>query len=336
MLQVVHLPYLSYLNAIVELLLYLMMFLPAVYLTRQLWQSGYQALRGQMLGAAQRRRFRTSHYFRPARIATDIAEPVLWHEHLQDLLESTLRRTTVSTYRTFVWFSVGVGGSIYVILFILTNHPFFPLLPALVVTTWPYFILRIRKYRISIRNSYDIAPVLKELIPKYRAARHNLRHALPALTQEASVPTPFIRALSRLHTKLERSRSPEHARRIIQSFNDQTGTDWSTRLSSLIYKSYIENVDIDDALVKLDEDMTDAQNTLKEQRLDRTDNLLLSIVPILGLPGGLMFIYMTLTHHIFQYQFGTPAGLRSFLIAFTVTFFSAVIGIVFHRPKQDL
>ncbi|MCF8568147.1 hypothetical protein LLE49_25820 [Alicyclobacillus tolerans] len=336
MFNLSRLPILSYLNATIELILYLMMFLPLVYLTRQLWLSGYQTVRGHLFGAAQRRRLRTSQYFRTTRSSVNFGQRFLWHEHLQDLLESTLRKTTPSTYRTFLWFSAGLGAGVYVVLFIATDHPFFPLLPALLVTTWPYFILRIRRYRISIRNSYDIAPVLKELIPKYRAARHNMRHALPVLTQESKDQTPFLRALSRLHIKLERAHSPEHAKRIIKSFNAQTGTDWSTRLSSLIYKAYIENANVDDALVKLDEDMTDAQNTLKEQRLDRTDNLLLGILPIFGLPAGILFMYTTLTHHILKYQFGTPAGLRSFTLALTVTFFSAMAGTIFHRPKQDI
>ncbi|MFD1674150.1 hypothetical protein [Alicyclobacillus fodiniaquatilis] len=246
-----------------------------------------------------------------------------------------MKKTTPTSYRTFGWVTLCTFAGVYFVLFITSDNLFVPILPGLVLAICPYIYLIARRHMLSIRNSYDIGPVVKALIPKYRASHRNMRHALPLLTK-TETQTPFVRALARLHLKLNRAHSSEHAQEIIRNFNAQTGTDWSKRLSSLIYKAYIENIDVEDALVKLEEDITATQAAMKDGRTERMDTFLLGILPVFALPGGLALLYIAVTRNAFHYQFGTPQGIKSFVMSLVVSLAAALVGIIFNRPKQDI
>ncbi|SFV03685.1 hypothetical protein [Alicyclobacillus macrosporangiidus] len=323
------------LDALIRLLLYVAIFGGAVYLFRGVWISAWERTRIAWTGVAQRRRLQTASLYNQRFSTGQVRPRISLTQHILDVLEATLDYKTPDPLRAFLYFSLAVAAVVYIGFYLVTANYLLPVVPATLSFFLPYAVLRVQKYRLSIKNSYDITPAISLLVTKYRAEHLNMAHALAATVDELP-PSAIRRALSRLLVRLSRHVGERDALEALRSFNNQTGTVWATQLSSLIYDGFVEGIDVDTSLVELAEDITHVQAELKRQRLDRTDTLMVAVTPFVAFPVGLWYLYAGVTHNAFKYQFGTTQGLALFILTALIACFSLAVAIIFFRPKQDI
>ena len=324
------------LNTLIELLLYVAACTGAFLLFRGVWSDAWGWVRRTYYGVGHRQMLRVSEGFRthkrngkPETIVTRI------HDHLDMLLVSTLKQPSVYAVSRFVMGSVVAAGVLFAVLTAALHNLAFGGMTGLVVLFLPYAFLHVRRYHLSINNSYTIAALIDTLVPEYRKQNGSMIHALKA-TVDPLPKGALRRAVARLTDRLADHVTPEEARTALSRFTAQLGTTWAIQVANDIEHAVVDGVDVEYSLAMTHRELKDVEKARKGQKLARMDSLLVATLPFIMWPLLMGMFYASLTRNILYYQFFTPSGLRWAVLTLLCTLSGFVIGIVFYRPKQDI
>ncbi|KPV42688.1 hypothetical protein [Alicyclobacillus ferrooxydans] len=326
------------LAALIRLIIYVGIFASLAYLFRSSLRTTYTVMRQRVYGLAQRRQLSRSsgHVIVEDPLLVPLNRRRTFQTHITDLLEATFVQSVSRqrTFRRFVEVSVGTGLGLYLLVYFATAHFLVGIPFGVIGVLLPYGALSIYKYRLSIRNSYDIAEPITLLAQKYGRHNHKMLVALHETLNDLS-NSPIRKALSRLIVRLERYTSEEELLDAIDSFNIQAGTTWAMRLSSLIFAG-VQRLDVNTALNELSDQFTNVRNVLQEEKATRTDTMLLGVAPIPVFLGGLYMTYALVTHNALRLLLTNSRGRMSLLIALVAAIIAPIIALTFYKPKQDL
>lgn len=323
------------LDTLIRLILLACAVVGAVLLCQGIWKSIYAGLRRAYYGANQRRILRVTRGFGPNTQGEETEWLVAIQIHLENLLQATIPGSKLQNVPNFVVLSGSVGFGTFLISYSVIHRLELALVPAVLALFTPYFVLLIRRYHLSINNSYEIVQTVTILLPAYRRADRSMKTALN-LTLEQLPPGPIRRAFGRLIDRLSDYETPDEARRALQRFVSNLGTSWAVQIANDIEHALLDGIDVEKSLIGLNEEMREIQDALKAQKLDRSDSLMVSVAPFLIWPLLMQYFYLKLSDHIYYYQFDTPQGFRWFMYTLVCTVGSLLVGVIFYKPKQDI
>ncbi|WP_029421790.1 hypothetical protein [Alicyclobacillus macrosporangiidus] len=325
---------LAALNTLIQLVLYGCACAGAVWLFDEVWRDVREGIRRAYYGIGHRQMLRVSEGFRANK-----TRQTPWYagfgEHLDILLKSTLKNPGRESVSRFVMLSVMCGVVAFVLALLLVHNPGLPVVAGVLALATPYGLLQIRRYHLSIRNSYDIGVLITTIVPEYRKHRGSMLHALKS-TVDALPPGPIRRSLARLTDRLTDHTTPDEARRALDRFTRELGTSWAAQIANDIEHAVVDGVDVEYSLALMHKEFQDIEDARKGQNLARLDSLLVACVPFFMWPVMMLLFYVYLTHKIFVYQFSNPVGFRWFILTLVCTFGSFLIGVIFYRPRQDI
>lgn len=324
------------LDAIIHMIFYGLGLAGVIYLFRAVWKDVFVIVQRGILGLASRRQVKTFVEAAQARAKIYVPERKGFYFHLSDLLAATLPvQRTDDLPKRFIYFSLIFAGVIYLLVYVTENAVLFPFIIAMPSVVLPYLILLLWRQRVKIKNSYDIVPVITLLNGEYTVHEKDMLLALSATIDK--LPRSNIRrALYRLHLRLQRYISERDALDAFVSFQKQTGTDWTIRLSQIVSVGIIDNIDVSVSLSRLVHDVTDIEKTIKTNRWNRVDSMWVGMIGLPGLFAGLVYFQFVVTNKTFYLQFHTSSGLFRFYLSFILALFSFVVSLVFYRPKQEM
>jgi histone H3/H4 len=325
---------LAALNTLIQLVLYGCACAGVVLLFDRLWLDVYQWIRRTYYGISHRQMLRVNEGFR-TRKTTGMSWHAQFQEHLDILLKATLKNPGRESVARFLIFSVVGAVCAFALAFAVTHNVVFAGAVCLLVLLIPYCFLQIRRYHISIRNSYDIGVLINVIVPEYRKHHGSIMHTLKATVEELPAG-PIRRAVARLTDRLTDHITAEEARRALDRFVKELGTSWAAQIANDIEHAVVDGVDVEYSLALLHKEFTEIEEARKAQNIARLDNLLLACVPFFMWPGMMLLLYGSLSRNIFVYQFDNPVGFKWFILTLVCTFGSFLIGVIFYRPKQDV
>ncbi len=324
------------LNTLFELFFYIAACVGAYLLFQGVWSDARNWMRRTYYGVGHRQMLRVSEGFRankrsgkPTTVLTRI------HDHLEMLLVSTRKKPSVYAVSRLVMGSMVTSGVVLALLTATLHNLGFGIMTALGVLFTPYAFLHVRRYHLSIHNSYTIAALIDTLVPEYRKQNGSMIHALKATVDQ--LPKGALRrAVARLTDRLADHVTPEEARTALSRFTAQLGTTWAIQVANDIEHAVVDGVDVEYSLAMTHRELKDVEKARKGQKLARMDSLLVATLPFIMWPLLMGMFYASLTRNILYYQFETPSGLRWAVLTLLCTLSGFVIGIVFYRPKQDI
>ncbi|WP_304459037.1 hypothetical protein [Alicyclobacillus sendaiensis] len=324
----------SALNTLAQIVMYGVACVGLLWLFEQVWRDGWKLVKRTYYGIGHRQLLRVSEGFRGSK-TTQLPRWMGWHDHLETLIQATLKRPHRDAVSRFIVGSVTAAVVVGVLTSVVTHNPFYALVMFGLTVVAPYGILHIRRYHLSIRNSYDIGMLLSVIVPEYRKQHGSMLHALQS-TVEHLPQSPIRRAVARLTDRLTEYTTPDDARRALDRFVKELGTSWAAQLASDIEHALLDGVDVEASLALLHKEFQEIEDARKSQNLARIDTLLISCVPFLMWPVMMVLFYLFVSRNIFQYQFATSTGFTWFLLTLIATLGSFIIGITFYKPKQDV
>ncbi|QSO50139.1 hypothetical protein [Alicyclobacillus mengziensis] len=324
------------LNTTVQLLFLVSGSTVIIWMFREAYKSAFAQLQVRTYGYVQRQHLRALDRYRTASQRRRGYRPTgTWLVHMEDLIAATL--PVQNPYRhakRFLSYSLYFGAFVYVVAHVIYATWLAPLPLAVPAIFLPYLVLRLIKYRVSIRNSYDIIPAILKLLPEYRNQNSNMRHALPELVKQLP-KTPVRRALSRLSNRLEAHNTPEEAKRAVRSFQNECSTNWATLLSRSIERAHVQGLNVETSLERLVTHVTEVQKALADNNLNRVDIMALGFMPAVVLVGGYIFLSVTVSRIAFGMQTHTALGSLYTAVDIGVSIVGIVVSVFFYKPKQD-
>lgn len=324
------------LNTLIEMILYGLATTGVLMLFHHLWKDVYQWIRRTYYGVGHRQLLRVSAGFRSQRKAVqNLSWNVRVYNHLETLLYATLKPSKGSVVSKFWMTSATLAGVTLILSASVTRNLWFTGLSTVGMLFIPYGLLQIRRYHISIRNSYDIVGLMDVLVPEYRKKQGSMMHTLKATAEE--LPSgPIRRAVIRLADRLSDYTTPQDARSALERFVKELGTTWAVQLANDIEHAIVDGVDVEYSLSLMHDELKDIEDARKEQNLARMDSLMVAMVPFIMWPVMMVVFYLTLTRNILVYQLDTPSGFKWFVLTLVSTLGSFLIGLIFYKPKQDI
>ena len=319
-------------NALILIVLYGAVAIGVVLLFQQVFADFYRTLRKSYFGLSHRRLLRVSEGFRNGKKKTRNDK---FLEHLELLLNATLKKTSVHTVRRFIVGSILAGMVMFLLSYSAMRDVLLAGWAAVFTVGTPYLFLQIRRYHLSVKNSYEIGTLINMIVPEYRKHQGSMIHTLQQ-TAKGLPKGPIRRAVVRLTDQLMDYPDAEGTRKALDRFTKELGTSWAAQIANDIEHAMVDGVNVELSLTLMHKEFHDIESERKKTSSVRMDSLLVATSPFVVWPIMMVVFYETVTRNIFIYQWGTKVGFEWFLITLFTTLGSFLIGITFYRPKQDI
>lgn len=321
-------------ETLVQILLYGTMIIGALLLFDRVWIDAWQGSRRLWRGFSYQQKLRMSAGFQKRKDNESLRKEN-FYDHMEILLQATLSKTSPQTVARFLMGSILAAFVVLLLVFVATRNVLDSLMPA-VITLWvPYVVLQIRKYHLSIQNSYKIGELVDKIVPEYRKHDGSMLLTLKA-TAEVLPHGSIRRALVRLTNQLTDHVAEDEVKKALHRFTRELGTTWAIQIANDIEHALVDGVNVEYSLALMHKEFKEIEKARKGQNLARMDSLLVAMVPFVYWPGMMLLFYLYVTRNILVYQFDSPSGVYWFLMTLISTFGSFLIGLIFYKPKQDI
>jgi len=259
--------------------------------------------------------------------------------HLRLLLFVTLGKNKDKHVYLFIFISLFLFlFSILIFVSLFGTSKFF-LLIATFIFIGPYLILRVRLSGIQIDSSYEGVSFISELTNMYKINNLNMVSAIDKTIFSLKDCPHSKKALFNLSLSIKDYRSEKDLNYAIDGFVATTGTEWAKLLGINIMESIINGTDISLSLDSVLSELKEIKILIEKDR--RANNEAFNMVKFV-IPGVYILSFLAANKlfgfsfkKFFDYQFGTPLGVRLFVVIMVFTIISFIAMFILRRPKFD-
>ncbi|GBG08092.1 hypothetical protein PAT3040_02659 [Paenibacillus agaridevorans] len=294
------------------------------------------------------RRWRSQGYLGATPKASLTDEYASRFTHLELLLRATSHPTKFT--RTSVAQFLTLSGSLFFLAYfvlLVGSHGQLPggqlgdwwnpnaLLMGILTAAIPYALKQIQLQMIRNANSYALIDATELLLMKYRTPGYeaNLYHVLSELTTE--IEGPMKRTFFSMVTLLQvegRTAMPEAA----ELFVYQIKNTWSRQLGILLIKAALENRNIERALVKLHEDMTEGKQIVEGEKTEYMESIIMGFFPLVIVPSILFFMNDLFDGSVSKMLWTNPAVFQGLVLCIFFIFVGLATSLVLSKPKIEV
>lgn len=204
----------------------------------------------------------------------------------------------------------------------------------------PLVLLIARLTNLRIRNSKEGKLLLVELLDNYKINYYNMQHAIEITATTIEEAPNTRKLLFNLSKGLNRARSRDEIRNLLDNFKYAIGTSWSGILADNIYFALSAGIRVENAMEDLIKTIAIAEEI--EERSKRENNeaglILKYLIPLcylMSIVGGVKFFGLTLDKFLY-YQFQTMTGISWFVAVVVLYVISLIMGFFLTQNKLDL
>lgn len=209
------------------------------------------------------------------------------------------------------------------------------LLLAGILASIPYAWKQIQLQLIRNANSYALIDATELLLMKYRTPGYeaNLYHVLSELAQEIDGPMKrtFYSMVSLLQVE-GRTAMPE----AVELFEYQIMNTWSRQLGILLNKAALENRNIERALVKLHEDMTEGKQIVEGEKTEYMESIIMGFFPLILVPSIVFFMNHLYDGAVFSMIVQNPKVFQGLVLCVICIFVGLATSLVLSKPKIEV
>ncbi|WP_168121888.1 hypothetical protein [Paenibacillus sp. HB172176] len=294
------------------------------------------------------RRWRSRGYLPAGATKDNVDEYESHFTHLELLLRSTshpakFTRTSVAQFLT-------LSGSLFIMAYFILLVGGLGQLPQGQMSNWwssnallmavaaaaiPYAIKRIQLQLIRNANSYALIDATELLLMKYRTPGYvaNLYHVLSELSIE--IEGPMKRTFYGMVTLLQvegRTAMPE----AVELFVYQIQNTWSRQLGILLMKAALQNRNIERALVKLHEDMTEGKQIVEGEKTEYMESIIMGFFPLIIVPGIIFFMNNLFDGAVLKMLWNDSSVFQGLVLCIACVFAGLATSLVLSKPKIEV
>ncbi|OIJ09459.1 hypothetical protein BKP35_16525 [Anaerobacillus arseniciselenatis] len=198
----------------------------------------------------------------------------------------------------------------------------------------PLIFMSIQLMKIKDSVYETIGDAIEVLLQSYRKHNYNMLYALKDLTDSTHGPLKsiFTSLFIRMHGT---EKDQDYASEV---FAFQIGKNWGIILSRSILKSIKEGINVE---ITLEHILEDLSNFNKINRKSKTKGREATFLGFLPIPLTFLFIflgdkYLIPGGNVYYYHFGTPLGLKVFIITMILGAINLVMAYILNKSKQGL
>ena len=259
-------------------------------------------------------------------------------QHIFSLLQATLERpTTKDSVKTYKRVTNTITVALAVAVALSARSIPLTLLVGGLGWITPYLFLQYRLHlvRLARANQFDV--LVKKLLSNYRIQQNNIYFALRDTASQlhqmkSPLASPTMKLVSTIQTSFT---SDEEIFQALRSYVFATKTVLAQQLGALLATAIINKLPIDAQLQQLDGEITEIQKTLKDEKHERWENIILGYVPLLIMPVSVTLLYYYTGTKYLSLQFSNK-GTYFFILSIVAVVVSIVIGIFSRQPKLDV
>ena len=229
---------------------------------------------------------------------------------------------------------------LFVATFSFTIYQFTDFVLSLVISILaslvPYLFLVMRLQKLRHLMEEDFLNIVQSLTHNYNANQYDMYYSLVA-TQKSIRDKKLRSVMLNLISDLHAAKNEEELRRAIDVFIYTAGTSWAKRLGNIIIKSYLNNENVLQTLLKLTRQIEKTEEMLEQEKSHTADVVLngYSTVPIF-IASLVLGYYMSGAQDWVSLQFHNQWSLLSFTLSLVGVVFSVITAVLIKRPKNDL
>lgn len=204
---------------------------------------------------------------------------------------------------------------------------------AVMASLLPYFMMRLRLYRIRVKNSYDLVPAVHLLLTKYTEFHGNLYYATFETTKEleGDILSAFVGLLPALQGSA--NASIEEA---LELFIFRIETTWAIQLGILMHKSESQGDHIEQGLRWLIADMSEVAKITEEIKSENRETIQMAYMPAFLLPTVIYLNQYPSMGKSWHYYFQTNAGMRMIMFTLLFTVICGLVAYMIQKPRNEV
>ncbi len=213
-------------------------------------------------------------------------------------------------------------------------------LTGLSVCLFPYLLLRLKLSRMQVRASMEGDLMVREILCNYKIYGCNMKEAIEVTARTLKNAPNSRKLLYDLAKGFNRAYTRSAIEEELARFQYALGTAWGAALARIIGLSQLYGWKVTDALEDLSSSLARSRQVIEHTKRENQEARLMLryLVPVsygLSVVCACRFFGFTFRRFL-QYQFGTPAGLRWFLITAVIYTGSLMLGEILGKERMDL
>ena len=213
------------------------------------------------------------------------------------------------------------------------------LLSAVIFTSLPYIVLRIRLESIRRRSSFEGEALMSSILSQYRIKQFNIYETIEGVLLEANNLKQTRKLLFRLLIAIRSTGSDERINEAVRNFSFAINTNWSRMLGNCIKTAAINGINLSLALEDIFVQLREARTQAEERKRMNSEAVRMTIimVPIMYIATVIMSInYMEIPVGKFiRNQFYTPEGFGIFLLTLFLFLLNLMLIEMIQNRKFD-
>lgn len=262
--------------------------------------------------------------------------------HLENLLTATSKNGTIkkNTVDMFLFLSGFITVFLMVIL-IRQGAGVRTIGTALSVFcgALPYVYLRIKKFNMQYKASYEVEALIQEILNQYRICNCNMIMAIDNAVKNLAEPLLVKKYLYRLSLKTKNSRDKKELRKAIDNFANSIDTDCAKMLANNMLMSLTDGTDVTEGMEDL---LKDCRAITMKLEQGRRANAEAFTITRFFVPAAYAFTIWMLHDQfsisfsdILDYQINTRRGVMLFMAIVISGFINHAVIIVASKIKFD-
>ncbi len=204
----------------------------------------------------------------------------------------------------------------------------------------PYLLLTVRLYNQRVARSREGDLLVQELLNNYKIYDFNMKEAIEATAVSLEDAPNGRRLLFHLAKGFQTAAGRAEVENLLSVFRYSLDTAWGNVLSSNIFFAHFYGVRVDQALEDLLSGIVKSRQVAEHGKRENNEARLILkyLVPVsflLSIVCACRYFGFNLPKFI-KYQFGTPTGLKWFLIMAMLYVAGLLLNGFFSREKMDI
>ncbi len=260
--------------------------------------------------------------------------------HIRNMLTAVRSRDTKGMEA-----HVFIALSIAIFIFsILISHKIFSLLfsigVALIITSIPYLLVRLKLRTIRIDSSYDADTIVTGITNEYKQHSLNMKKAVENCTVRFDIGANSRRVLYRLSLALKDFQDEEDLDTALAQFVYAYDTEWAVLLRNNIKMAVHRGIDVSPGLEDILKKLKDIREQIEvSKRYNTETNTMIRFLLVPLYLGSILMATKTFgftLRKFLEYQFLNVAGQRMAVITYMSIIISFMALKMIRKPKYDI
>lgn len=259
-----------------------------------------------------------------------------WFRHLYKLLTIRSNKADVTMVYGFLLVEGFVSIGVFVTVLLQINDLIIALLCSWVALIIPYLFLYVSARSIRNEVGSNVQELIETLIHSYSASRFDMYVALSE-THAQLKQKEMKNVIARLINDLQTAHDEETLRDVVDFFIFATGSSWGMRLGNIILKAYVQQENVNTALLTLQQQMYKQKKMMEEEKAGAMDVFFQAMLALILFPLSLLGANrITNPQNWWALQFQESYAFLSFIVTVLFVMIAGLVGYIIRKPRHDL